>query len=65
MNKKSHVTSNLVLKLYQVQTIAPQPHSYFKSQVSKEDLSACEVKHKSSKRTWYTFTAQSLDGLLN
>jgi hypothetical protein len=60
----THVTSNLVLKLFQVQTIVLQPFFYFEFQVSKDDLSAFEVKQKSFKRTCYTLILKSLNNLL-
>jgi hypothetical protein len=60
-----HVTSNLVHKLYRVQTIIPAIFLFFESQVFKDDLAASEVKQKSIKRTWYILTAHFLNGLLN
>ena len=46
-NQKSHVTSNLVHKLYQVQNVGKQFWTYFKKFVSKDDLVATEAKQKS------------------
>jgi hypothetical protein len=58
------VTTNLVHKLYRIQSVAPQSLQYFDSLVSKEDIAASEAKQKSSKRTWYTPIAESLNSVL-
>jgi hypothetical protein len=63
-NQKSHVTTNLVHKLYRIQSIALQPLQYFENLVSKEDIAASKAKQKSSKRTWYTLTVESLNLVL-
>jgi hypothetical protein len=64
-NQKSHVTSNLVHKLYRVQNVGKQPLSYFEKFVSKDDLAAAEAKQKSKQQTWYSLTVDCLNGLLN
>src|SRR6202022_4501004 len=63
-NQKSHVCTNLVHKLFRIQSIAGQPLSYFEKLVSKEDLTAADAKQKSKHRTWFTLTVEALNGLL-
>jgi len=63
-NQKSHVSTNLVHKLFRIQNIAAQPVSYFEKLVSKEDLAASDAKQKSKNRTWFTLTVEALNGVL-
>ena len=60
-NQESHVCTNLVHKLFLIQSITRQPLSYFEKLVFKKDLTAADVKQKSKHRIWFTLT---LNGFL-
>ena len=63
-NQKSHVTTNLVHKLYRIQNIAPQPLSYFEGLVSPAVLEAAKKKQAGKHRTWFTLTVEGLNAVL-
>ena len=64
-NQMSHVKGNIVHKLYRIQSIAPQPLSYFEGLVSTAALEAAKTKQAGRTRTWYTLTLESLNAVLN
>ena len=63
-NQKSHVTTNLVHKLFRIQSIAPQPLPYFEGLVSPTILEAARNKQAGKNRTWFTLTVEGLNGVL-
>ena len=63
-NQKSHVTTNLVHKLFRIQNIAPQPLSYFEGLVSPTVLEAARKKQAGKNRTWFTLTVEGLNAVL-
>ena len=63
-NQKSHVTTNLVHKLFRIQNIAPQPLSYFEGLVSPTVLEAARKKQAGKNRTWFTLTVDGLNAVL-
>ena len=63
-NKKSHVTTNLVHKLFRIQNLAPQPLSYFEDLVSPAVLEAARKKQSGKHRTWFTLTVEGLNAIL-
>lgn len=63
-NQKSHVATNIVHKLYRIQTIAPQPFSYFEKLVSPAAIESSKKKQSGPKRTWYTLTLEALNAVL-
>jgi hypothetical protein len=63
-NQKSHVTTNLVHKLFRIQNIAPQPLSYFEGLVSPNVLEAARKKQAGKNRTWFTLTVEGLNAVL-
>jgi hypothetical protein len=63
-NQKSHVTTNLIHKLFWIQNIAPQPLSYFHGLVSPTVLEAARKKQAGKNRTWFTLTIEGLNTVL-
>ncbi|KAG0596742.1 hypothetical protein M758_UG281300 [Ceratodon purpureus] len=63
-NQKSHVATNLVHRLYQIQNIAPQPLAYFEGLVSKALLNMSKAKQVGNHCTWYTLTLKALNFVL-
>jgi hypothetical protein len=62
--QKSHVSTNLVHKLYRIQNIAGKLIPYFEKLVSKENLATIEAKQKSEYRMWFTLTIEARNGVL-
>ena len=63
-NQKSHVTTNLVHKLFRIQNLAPQPLSYFEGLVPPATLEAARKKQLGKHRTWFTLTVEGLNAVL-
>ena len=65
MNQKSHITTNLVHKLFHIQHIGPQPLAYFQGLVSPTVLEAARKKQVGKNRTWFTLTVDGLNAVLH
>ena len=63
-NKKPHVSTNLVHKVFRTQSIARQPLSYLEKIVYKEDFPTASAKQKSKHRTWFTLAIEAFNGSL-
>ena len=54
----------MVHKLFRIQSVAPQPFSYFEGLVPPAAIESAKKKQAGAKRTWYTLTVESLNAFL-